>query len=345
MYDYSDNARKIFRNGYLVRSLTVIGVAAEQFLKLAIHYRRGFNALSWWSVKSVEMRGVIINGVSRSSITVEVPRRDAEIALRLARAVVERLEQVGFRMLDAIVPQRDARNTVVGEHDLVAERSGQTGKSSIEIKCRTFLDGCRRDEFRRQLQKDTCTWWPTAVARPNHGWAERVCALVEFSSRGADVWSALRCESLPAEAKDEPAGWTPLFGWASRLGNSGGASSAKAPAPKKAPAKPCGARAASPDVSAARKRGFAAAFAKSRACILHGQEIRSVSDLVTEMGTPAAKRAKPTIGEKMLVWAKRFSWAPRAWARTPRLASRTGGGRQGICATQAALEDIHKALY
>ena len=343
MCDYSDTAHKIFLNGYLVRSLTIIGIAAEYFWKLAIHDRRGFNCLSWSDVESVELRDVVVNDRNRSLVEVSVPRRDAEIALQLAHAVVELLEQKGFRMLDAIVPQRDASGNKVGEHDLVAERSGPSGKSSIEIKCRTILDDRRRDEVRRQVQKDAYKWWPTAIARPRHGWGERACVLVEFRSRDADNSFAIRCETLPADLPNEAPNWKPLVGWRSRLTNSTGASSAQAPAPKWAPTRPAS-QPADQIAIAARKRAFSSIYAKCRSCTLYGQEMRSVSDMVTDMDTAAAKRARPTIGERMPVWAKRFKWAPRSWARTPHMASRTGGGRKGIAASKVALEDIHTAL-
>ena len=227
---------------------------------------------------------------------------------------------------------------------MIAERSGKSGKSSIEFKCRTILDDRRRNEFRRQLQKDAYKWWPTAVEKRNHGWAERGCVLVEFRTRDADNWSSLRCDILPAESPDEVSNWRPLFGWASKLVNNSGAPSVRASEPKQEPPHPRSSQSADPSGNGTRKRAFSSAYAKCRACNVYGQEMRSVSDLVTEVGTPAAKRAKPTIGEKMPVWAKKFKWAPRAWARTPRLGSRTGGGRKGICATKTALEDIHNAL-
>ena len=77
---------------------------------------------------------------------------------------------------------------------------------------------------------------------------------------------------------------------------------------------------------------------------LHKQEMRSVSDFLVEMNSCPAKRAKPTIGEKMPRWAKRFRWGAHDWEYTPELGSRTGGGKQGIGATEKALTDIYSLL-
>ena len=41
MPDYKE--QKIYSNGYVVGPLTIVGLAAELFWRLAIHDRRGFN--------------------------------------------------------------------------------------------------------------------------------------------------------------------------------------------------------------------------------------------------------------------------------------------------------------
>ena len=335
MYDYT--LQKVYLNSYVVSCFTVVGIAAEYFWRLAIHDRRGFNALSWSSVRVIEMRNVIINDRRHSLIEVGVPQRDAEMALRVARAVVERLEKAGFRMLDAIVPQKDVDGGTVGEHDLIAERFGKHGKSSVEVKCRCIKDGRCRDTFRRQIQCQAYKLWPAAIAKKNHDWSERVCVLVEFSAAGAQTWSAIRCEALPATSKSNAlANWRPLFGWDSALsGNS-------SPSPSQRSSNASTVVATARDTS--RKRAFEASYAKCRKCALHGSEMRSVSDLLIEIGSPAAKRAKPTIGERMPKWAKKFQWPPWSWTKTPQVASSTGGGRKGLVATKGALQDIHSAL-
>ena len=94
----------------------------------------------------------------------------------------------------------------------------------------------------------------------------------------------------------------------------------------------------------ARKRKFDAICTKIRTCNLYDKAMGSVADVVTEMATPAAKRAKSTLHQKMPVWSKKFNWPGRSWTRTPQFRSRTGGGKWGLAATMEALEDIHRHL-
>ena len=70
-----------------------------------------------------------------------------------------------------------------------------------------------------------------------------------------------------------------------------------------------------------RKRAFEALYAKVRKVRFHNVEMGSISDLLSNMVTPAAKGAKPTIGEKLRGWAGRFRWPARSWAQTTRLSS------------------------
>ena len=176
-------------------------------------------------------------------------------------------------------------------------------------------------------------------------WAERVCVLVEFPAPDAEQW-VMRCEALPATAANAPENWQPVFGWTARAVASVSATpKAKAKPQPKAKPKPKPQPAPATVVSiAARKRAFEALYAKGRTCELHGKHMGSVSDFLVNLDTPAAKRKKPTLGEHMPRWATRFQWPPRSWLRTPRFSSSTGGGRDGIAATKAALEDIHQVL-
>ena len=77
---------------------------------------------------------------------------------------------------------------------------------------------------------------------------------------------------------------------------------------------------------------------------LYNKENGSISDLLGGMATPAAKMTTPTIGEKVRGWAVRFRWPAHSWAQTPRLGSKTGGGKGGYAASKQALDDIHLHL-
>ena len=112
-------------NGYRVKQLCVVSLAAERFWFLAFRDRRGMGSLAWGDVASVELHGASVSGRTRSSLVVGLTRADSELALRVARAVALLVERHGFRVIDAVVPQKSAvaaRVGRVGEHDLVCER-------------------------------------------------------------------------------------------------------------------------------------------------------------------------------------------------------------------------------
>ena len=113
MVNYRDNVIKL--NDWRVTFLCVVGLAAERFWDLAIHARKGFNALAWHSITSVTIRDAEVNGRNRTEVEVDVPRPEAELAYRVARDVCLRLQKAGFLVLDAIRPQ--ANDAAMDEKD------------------------------------------------------------------------------------------------------------------------------------------------------------------------------------------------------------------------------------
>ena len=72
------------------------------------------------------------------------------LALKIARGVVGSLQKLRYRFLDAIVPERGG-----GEHDIIAERDGLPGRSSIEVKCRQInKPDSLLNTVRMQLRED-----------------------------------------------------------------------------------------------------------------------------------------------------------------------------------------------
>lgn len=342
-------------NGTVVTLMCLVGFAVESFLLLAVHTRKGFTNLAWHQVQTVTIRGAVVNGRNRREVEVDVPRDGAELALRVAEAVCFRLLKAGFLLLDAIRPElKDGAS--VGEHDLIASRMQQTGLSSIEVKLRTV----RRDHYlpivRRQVQNLACKLWPAATEKTNHGWSERVVVLVRFSDAHSGQWEQIFCDSLLVDLENQPENWKPLFGWDARLPplqtvvlrqHSGAQESQSQPRRHSEPARsqPAASRPATvTPQERQRKRAFGDLYKSVRKVELHNKEMGSISDLLLAMGTPAAKRARPTIGEKVRGWADRFRWPAHSWAKTPRLASRTGGGSSGFAATKDALDDVHRHL-
>lgn len=349
-----------------VNVLAVIGLALESFLALAYHSRRGFNVLRWFHVKSVTFRNCEVNGVKKTAADVEVERTMAERALRIARAIAERLERFGFRLFDAVVAEYDSKKISVGEHDLIGERKGQNGRSSVEVKLRTIKQDHYIETVRKQVRAEAYNgkskrFWQTAIGKPQHDWAERVVVMGIFASPSAEKFDIV-CEALPAAAAQKTQNWIPLFGWESatppspapptRAVVAAPPTRAVVAAPKTSPrTRPVVAAAAASSaeglVDEQRKRKIDELYAKVRKHTMHEQELGSVSDFLTEMakeGKAAAKRAKPTLGEKMPRWKERFAWPAHSYRKSPKFRAASGGGSDGYGASKSALSDIYKHL-
>jgi hypothetical protein len=332
-------------NGYRVKQLCVVSLAAERFWFLAFRDRRGMGSLAWGDVASVELHGASVSGRTRSSLVVGLTRADSELALRVARAVVSLVERHGFRVLDAVVPQKSAvaaRVGRVGEHDLVCERrAGARGLSSVEVKLRQVNVSGRLPVVRRQVQLEAWAMWPDTKADTQRAWAERLCVLLVWgpgNSFSLGDWSDAYGEAIPASAEEcQPEMWMPVWGWAGALPAASDAralatTSARVRAAQKVEAK----------AKADKKKAFDRAYAQCRTVVKHGREMRSVSDLLNGVRTDRARRVRPTIGEKLGVWQRKWQWPPRSYDTDARAASRSGGGSYGYVATKPALSDIHE---
>ena len=357
MYDYLKDVIK--SNNERVTVLAVVGLAVESFLYLAYHARHGFNVLDWHHVKSVTFYKVMINGnkYPTAEAEVKVPRPDVERALNVARIIAERLEKFGFRIFDAVVPELNGSRKSVGDHDLLAERRRMRGRSSIEIKLRTITKDRYIETVRKQVRHlsyhgRSKVFWTTAISKPNHKWVERVVVLAIFPTPLSDHFE-IRCEALPAMAEYKPENWQVLFGWEPPLpmprpapkAAAAPAAQAKAAArTRPATAAPAAASGTNSVAERARKRKFEHDFTKIRKQVTAYGVMGSVSDLLTQMETPAAKRAKPTVGEKLPRWSRTWSWPANSWGQWAAFRARTGGGLKGFGASKAALDDIHKFL-
>jgi hypothetical protein len=115
---------RLFLNRYRVKQLCVVSKAAESFWSFAFHKRRGMSSLVWIDATTVKLWGVVVGGrKKRQAVEVALTRADSELALRVAHAVVNLAERHNFRVLDAVVEQKDENSVVVGgEHDLLGER-------------------------------------------------------------------------------------------------------------------------------------------------------------------------------------------------------------------------------
>jgi len=186
-----------------MHELRMVSFAAEQFWKFAFTLALGLNSASASNLQSVLLSDVRVNGKWYEEAEVLVPEKDAELALRVAIGVVNLLEgeKFRYRILGAVVRAGGGG----GEHDLVAERKGKPGRSSIEVKCKRVKKEERLyDTFRQQMRKDALKAWRPAEFK------DRVVVLVQFPGVGslAQGWTCMRCESYDASGS-----WKALYNW------------------------------------------------------------------------------------------------------------------------------------
>ena len=197
-------------HGTLVHRLRLCSYAAEKLWHMAFCLRLGMNRLSADAVKTVWLNDVEVDGIKkRGEVEVELPADYQDLAYKIACAAVSLLESHGYRILNAIVPERTA--LVPGsskkvdkkqEHDLVAERQGLWGPSSWEIKCKTVKDPDKLlATVQTQLRTEALELWRPAA------YSERGVLLFEFANGASDrTWRTSRCEAFNGT-------WAEIFGW------------------------------------------------------------------------------------------------------------------------------------
>jgi hypothetical protein len=347
---------RLFVDGYRVKQLLVASLGAEQFWRLAFHERRGMDSLKWSEVQTVEVRNVVRkDGVGADarvkkmrSVQVHLRRGDSELALRVAHGVVRLVEERGYRILDAVVPQLDEAGTCVGEHDLVCERriqpTGVTGLSSFEIKLRLVYAPKTLVKARHQIQTLSWKLWPAAKADSTRVWAERVCVLLRWDGCDAfdvgDTWAATYAEAMPVGAeKDAPDNWCVLWGWKGRLLT---VQEAKAAAQATAMAKKS--KDAEAKARAKVQLTIERLWAKCRRSKKQGKEMRSVADMLRDVHTVKCKKVKANLHHRLPGWARKWRWPVNSYDKDESAKSSTGGGCNGFVATFEAMCDIYKCV-
>ena len=201
MFDYTDSSKKIKWHGTALgkdHRLRFVSFVAERFWWLAFAMHRGLNQLTTADVNPVTLSDVDVDGEYYESTEFTVSEADGAMARRIAIAVVELLESLQYRVLNAVVPFRGS------EHDLVAEKRGLPMQSSVEVVCRTIQKpSILCDTVRKQLRQKALKLWCSKA------FSERLTVLVEFApGRLEDGWRILRCEAYNASKQ-----WKTLCGW------------------------------------------------------------------------------------------------------------------------------------
>ena len=138
--------------------------------------------------------------ISCASLAGDISRKVANVPL---------LESHGYRILNAIVPERCAlvpesskKVDKKKEHDIVAERQGLWGPSLWEITCKTIKDPDKLlDTVQTQLRTEALELWRPAA------YSERGGLLFEFANGASDrTWRTSRCEAFNGT-------WAEILGW------------------------------------------------------------------------------------------------------------------------------------
>ena len=230
-----ENYNKLAKDGAPYRRLNLIGLLVEWFLYLGLGMpRHGLNSLTAGDVSEVSLSGVTntVTGVLHKVAILAVDIIDAELGLKMARLVVEKLEQIGLRVLDALPLGPPGR----ADHDLVVERTGARGRGSVELKLMQIgapsVLADARKRHRTAAEQNVC--W--AGAPKNHtsknGFVERFLVLwvCEPQQAGGTLEARLpkgklRVDVLQyvkdlAESEGFAWNWIPFCGWQGfNLGN------------------------------------------------------------------------------------------------------------------------------
>lgn len=166
--DYKDRSKKLYVNGLLVTALTMVGLAAEEALKVS------------------KRRAVAVGGVTERDLPASIDMKldnqgvrkvvcheaDRELGVKVASAVRIKLHALGLEVSDVVLDVIEAGKKQ-GAHDLVCKivtdsQGGApgsrhpTGPLSVELKCRHLYSDEGRKQVRMKLRKECgteCAWW------------------------------------------------------------------------------------------------------------------------------------------------------------------------------------------
>ena len=204
--DLDDKSHEVLWHGSPITRLRLVSFVAEAFWKRAFKEREGMNALSAASVQKVLLSDVSVDSQKPEDREVKVKGKDAAIALSVAEAVVRRLEDLGYRILDAVVPGEEvSEDGRYREHDLVLERRGLDKKTSAEVKCKTILKPEKlRKKAMQEVRQDALHLWRPA------SYSERLIVLLEYPGYCLETgWRWMHIERYSASGEWESLGEFP----------------------------------------------------------------------------------------------------------------------------------------
>lgn len=212
--DYKNRSRPLYGNGLLVTALTMVGLAAEEALKVSKE-----SAVAVGGVTERDLPASIDMKLDKlGARRVICHEADRKLGVKVASAVRVKLHALGLEVSDVVLDVIE-NGKKQGAHDLVCKivTDGQggapgsrhpTGPLSVELKCRHLYSEEGRKRVRRELRKECgteCAWWLKEEQRS--GFCGRIIIMACFDSLSSDFFTLRGDVQLSGED------FRGLFGW------------------------------------------------------------------------------------------------------------------------------------
>ena len=210
--DYRTVRPKLKSNRIAVERLTVVGLLAEKALKICRSKRLGIIALCEKHLPDVvEMT---LDGM-RGTPQVKCYPNDKVLAVKVAKAIRQKLHSLGVEMVNALVDVKiDGERA--GDHDIICEIVDESciggepveGYLSVEVKLRHLWSQKGREKVREKLQSECCDdldWW---TRQEREKYAGRAIVVGIFESETSDAFQLCGEIKLNTESN-----WRKWFGW------------------------------------------------------------------------------------------------------------------------------------
>ena len=330
-------------NGFDVTRMTVLGLAVELFLSLAVRGNRGFAGVEPGDVQHVSISQCHLGGQYQSApIRVKVFLEWAQVAFRLAKRIADHFHNHEIRIFDAVRPHHKGTKKL-GEHDLVGEyvAADAPGLLSIEIKCQTVKHPGNLQQYRmdlRRTQADEHPMWLHCKTLKKPPWLERHIVMIDFPTVDSERYRGIRCEAL-----DKSGRWKDVYGWSGVVvgGTSEASNAQQTPRAASVTRRPtsqitCGGT----NLNGERIYHHASV----RKATKRNLEYASVGDFLKaiheQIQSESARKKRRHPEHWMKEWPKHFKWKGHDWGSFSEFRPSHGGGLTGFGATEKACMEI-----
>jgi len=332
-------------NGLDVTRMTVLGLAVELFLSLAVHDNHGFAGVDPGDVQHVTISKCYLAGQYQSApIRVKVLLAWALVALPLAKRIADHFHNCNIRIFDAVRPHYKGSKKL-GEHDLVGEdvAADSLGLLSIEIKCQTVTNPRNLQQYRMDLRKtqaDEHPMWLHCKTLKKPSWLERHIVMIDFPTVDSERYRGIRCEAV-----DKSGRWKDMYGWSGVVvGGNSEASISNAQQTSRAASVTRLPTSRITRVGTSLNGERIYHHASVRKASKRKLEYASVGDFLkvmhTQMQSESARKKSRHLEHWMKAWPKQFKWNGHDWGSFSEFRPSHGGGLTGFGATEKACMHI-----